>query len=420
MAPPVEASGKDCHMFTGRIAEVGTVTDAGRVLAIEAPKTAGSLSVGGSVNVDGACLSAVEVGESWFRVEVSPETVNRSTLAGLRRGDRVNLELPLRVGDPLDGHLVQGHVDAVGKVTLVSEEAAGGRRVWIRPPRRFLDDIVAKGFVALEGVSVTVAEIVRDRFSVALIPITLRDTTLGTVQVEYLVNLESDLLVKSARELHATARLVASRSLAGLPWSGELRGPAGVQKAAAQLAAGGAVVIYDPGREGEADVVVAGASLRPASFVFMLTQACGHTTIPCDRARLDRLEIPPMPGPGDRHGTAAHVSVDLSVGTTTGVSAPERAATVRRIAHPDARPDDFLRPGHVFPLAGRRGGLAARRGHTEASVALCQAAGLPTVAAICEVMGPDGHMLTGPGVERFALRWGIPMIGIYELAAHAV
>jgi len=258
---------------------------------------------------------------------------------------------------------------------------------------------------------------VRDRFSVALIPITLRETTLADLRPADRVNLEADLLVKSARELHAAARLVAARSLAALPWSGELRGPAGVQKAAAQLAAGGGVVIYDPDREGEADVVFAGAGLRPASFVFLLTQACGHTTIPCDRTRLDRLEIPPMPGEGDRHGTAAHVSVDLAAGTGTGVSAHERAATVRRLAHPDARPDDFLRPGHVFPLAGRRGGLAARRGHTEASLALCQVAGLPTVAVICEVMGPDGHMLNGSAVERFALNWDIPMIAIDELAA---
>jgi 3,4-dihydroxy 2-butanone 4-phosphate synthase/3,4-dihydroxy 2-butanone 4-phosphate synthase/GTP cyclohydrolase II len=124
-----------------------------------------------------------------------------------------------------------------------------------------------------------------------------------------------------------------------------------------------------------------------------------------------------MPGEGDRHGTAAHVSVDLAAGTGTGVSAHDRAATVRRLAHPDARPEDFLRPGHVFPLAGRPGGLPARRGHTEASLALCQAAGLPTVAAICEVMGPDGHMLTGPAVERFALHWGIPVIAIDDLAA---
>ena len=404
-------------MFSGRITEVGTVADAGGRLVIEAPKTAGALSVGGSVNVNGACLSVVEVGESCFAVGVSPETVNRSTLGGLRPGGRVNLECPLRVGDRLDGHLVQGHVEAVGKVTRVDEEAGGTRRVWVRPPRRFLNGIVAKGFIALDGVSVTAAEVVRDRFSVALIPITLRETTLGHLLPGDRVNLEADLFVTSARELHAAARLVAARSLAALPWAGELHGPTGVEKAAAQLAAGGAVVIYDPDREGEADVVFAGASLRPASFVFLLTQVCGHTTIPCDRARLDRLEIPPMPGEGDRHGTAAHVSVDLAAGTGTGVSAHERAATVRRLAHPDARPEDFLRPGHVFPLAGRPGGLAARRGHTEASLALCQASGLPTVAAICEVMGPDGRMLTGPAVERFALHWGIPVIAIDDLAA---
>jgi 3,4-dihydroxy 2-butanone 4-phosphate synthase/3,4-dihydroxy 2-butanone 4-phosphate synthase/GTP cyclohydrolase II len=100
------------------------------------------------------------------------------------------------------------------------------------------------------------------------------------------------------------------------------------------------------------------------------------------------------------------------------VSAHDRAATVRRLAHPSARPGDFLRPGHVFPLAGHPGGLAARQGHTEASLALCAAAGLPTVAAICEVMGPDGHMLTGGAVERFALRWGQPMLSIDELVAH--
>ena len=404
-------------MFSGRITEVGTVTGVEHRLVIEAPKTAGSLSVGGSVSVSGACLSAVEVGDSAFGVQVSAETVNRATLAGLRPGEPVNLELPLRVGDPLDGHLVQGHVDGVGKVTLVDEEAGGARRVWIRPSRRFMDNVVAKGFVAVDGVSVTVAELVRDRFSVALIPITLRETTLGTLRLGDRVNLEADLFVKAARELHGAARLVASRSLAALPWSGELHGPAGVQKAAAQLASGGAVVIHDPDREGEADVVFAGANLRPASFVFLLTQVCGHTTIPCDQARLDRLEIPPMPGAGDRHGTAYHVSVDLAAGTGTGVSAHDRAATVRRLARADARPGDFLRPGHVFPLAARPGGLAVRRGHTEASLALCQAAGLPTVAAICEVMGPDGHMLTGSAVERFALKWAIPMIAIDELAA---
>ena len=404
-------------MFNGRINEVGVLLQTGRRLLVRAPKTAGSLAAGGSVCVSGTCLSAVEIGEDWFAADMSEETAHRSTLAEHSVGAGVNLELPLRIGDSLDGHLVQGHTDAVGKVTAI-DDTAGGRRVWIRPPRRFMDEVVAKGSVAVDGVSLTAAEVLQDRFSVALIPITLRDTTLGSLQVDDRVNLESDLFVKSARELHAAARLVASRSFAALPWAGELHGVAGVEKTAAQLAAGGAVIIYDPDREAEADVVFAGAGLRPESFVFLLTQVCGHMTVPCDHERLDRLEIPPMPGSGDRHGTAYHVSVDLAAGTGTGVSAFDRAATVRRLADEHAQPEDFLRPGHVFPLAGRPGGLVERRGHTEASLALCRAAGLPTMAVICEVMAPDGQMLDGSAVERFALRWGIPMISIDELATH--
>ncbi len=407
-------------MYSGRITEIGTVIETGSGLVIEAAKTTAGLSPGGSVNVNGTCVSAVATDDATgrFRAELSAETARRSTLGDLAPGATVNLEMPLRVGDILDGHLVQGHTDAIGKVTRVDEEHGASRRVWIRPPKRFLDEIVAKGSVAVNGVSLTVAEVLADRFSVALIPLTLAATTLAGLRPEQRVNLESDLFVKSARGLWQSAHLVAARSLAALPWAGELTGPAGVGKCVSHLAAGGGVLIYDPDREAEADVVFAGARLRPESMVFLLTQVCGHTTVPCDRERLDRLEIEPMPGPGDRHGTAYHVSVDVAAGTTTGVSAHDRAATIRRLAHPDATPADFLRPGHVFPLAGRPAGLAERAGHTEASLALCAAAGLPAVAAICEVMGPDGHMLTGSAVERFALAWSLPLISISQLAAH--
>jgi len=407
-------------MYSGRITEIGTVIETSPSLVIHARKTAAELSPGGSVDVNGTCLSAVAVDAAAgsFTAQLSAETATRSTLADLGAGHRVNLELPLRLGDPMDGHLVQGHTDAIGKVARVEQEHGGSQRVWIRPPRRFLDEIVSKGSVAVDGVSLTVAEVLPDRFSVALIPATLRETTLDGLSPEQRVNLESDVFVKSARDLWLSARTIATRTLSSLPWAGELTGPAAVDKCAAQLAAGGGVLIYDPEREAEADVVFAGASLRPESMVFLLTQVCGHTTVPCDLDRLDRLEIPRMPGAGDRHGTAYHVSVDLAAGSGTGISAHERAATIRRLAHPDAVPADFLRPGHVFPLAGRPAGLAERRGHTEASLALCTAAGQPTVAAICEVMGPDGHMLSGSAVERFALTWSLPLISINELAAH--
>lgn len=107
--------------------------------------------MGGSVAVAGVCLSAVEMGDGWFAADVSAETAGRATLAERRPGDGVNLEVPLRVGDPLDGHLVQGHVGAVGKVTLVEDDPVGGLRVWVRPPRRLMDEVVAKASVAIDG-----------------------------------------------------------------------------------------------------------------------------------------------------------------------------------------------------------------------------------------------------------------------------
>ena len=188
-------------MYSGRITETGIVIETGSRLVIEAPKTAAGLSPGGSVNVNGTCVSAVQAdgAAGRFEAEISAETANRSTLGELAPGARVNLELPLRVGDALDGHLVQGHTDAIGKVTKVDAERGGSLRVWIRPPKRFLDEIVAKGSVAVDGVSLTVAEVLTDRFSVALIPLTLAATTLAALHPEQRVNLESDLFVKSAR-----------------------------------------------------------------------------------------------------------------------------------------------------------------------------------------------------------------------------
>jgi 3,4-dihydroxy 2-butanone 4-phosphate synthase/3,4-dihydroxy 2-butanone 4-phosphate synthase/GTP cyclohydrolase II len=305
-------------------------------------------------------------------------------------------------------------VDAVGKITRVDDEGIG-RRVWVRANDRALADLLPKGSVAIDGVSLTVAEVLRDRFSVALVPTTLAGTTLSELAVGQRVNLETDLVSKVAGRHADAAGAALSAVISSLPWAGPLTGRLGVEKAVAQIAAGGAVVVWDPIREGEGDVVFAGARLRPEAVTFLLTQACGHTTVPCDLERLERLEIPPLPGDGDRHGTAPHLPVDLASSTGTGISPAERSATVRRLAHPEARPADFLRPGHVFPLGARRGGLAERAGHTEASIALCQAAALPTVAVVCEVMSPGGSMAGEAELERFALRWGLPMLPVGDL-----
>jgi 3,4-dihydroxy 2-butanone 4-phosphate synthase len=413
----LSAAHREVIVFTGRITEVGRVAQDGNdFISVTAPKTAGSLSTGSSVAVSGACLTVTEVTESGFEATISEETVRRTTLAELATGTRVNLESALCVGDPLDGHLVQGHVDAVGKIVKVNEEGTG-KRLWVRPPTRFLEDVVAKGSVAIDGVSLTVAEVVRDRFSVALIPTTLAETTLAETVSDQRVNLESDVVGKLARRYEAASAPALAAVIGALPWAGHVSGRLGVDKVVAQIAAGGGAVIWDPSREGEADVVFAGDRLRPEAVQFLLTQVCGHTTVPCDLKRLDRLEIPPLTGAGDRHGTAPHLPVDLESSTGTGVSAIDRAATIRRLANPEAVPEDFLRPGHVFPLGGRPTGLAERAGHTEAALALCEAAGLPTVAAICEIMGADGTMAGADEAERFALRWTLPLIEIEGLSS---
>jgi 3,4-dihydroxy 2-butanone 4-phosphate synthase len=404
-------------MFTGRIHEIGEIASVvDERIVVHAPKSAGQVRPGGSLNVAGVCVTAEEVDGGTVTVTVSTETRRRTTFDRCEPGQRVNVEPALTVGDPLDGHLVHGHVDGVGKVAGVDGHGAG-RRIWIRPSPRVLPRVAAKGPIAVDGVSLAVAEVVRDRFSVVLIPATLAQTTLGRLAAGDRVNLESDLVARLAAVRTATAGANVARAVGSLGWAGHVSGRTGVEKAVTQVAAGGGVLVWDPDREAEGDVIFAGAAIRPEAFTFLLTRCCGHTTVPCAPEVLERLQIPPMPGAGDRQGTRPHVPVDLAAATGTGVSAAERAATVRRLADPAARPADFLRPGHVFPLAARPGLLAERAGHTESTVALCTAAGLPPVGVCCEVMNADGTMAGPADLEAAARSWGLPLIDVSDLRA---
>ncbi len=404
-------------MFTGRIHEIGEIASVvDERIVVHAPKSASRVRPGGSLNVAGVCVTAEAVDGGMVTATVSAETRRRTTFDRCEPGQRVNVEPALAVGDPLDGHLVHGHVDGVGKVAGVDSHGAG-RRIWIRPSPRVLPRVAAKGPIAVDGVSLAVAEVVRDRFSVVLIPATLAQTTLGRLAAGDRVNLESDLVARLTSTRPAAAAANVAAAVGSLGWAGHVSGRTGVEKAVAQVAAGGAVLVWDPDREVEGDVIFAGAAIRPEAFTFLLTRCCGHTTVPCAPEVLERLQIPPMPGAGDRQGTRPHVPVDLAAATGTGVSAAERAATVRRLADPAARPDDFLRPGHVFPLAARPGLLAERAGHTESTVALCTAAGLPPVGVCCEVMNPDGTMAGAADLQAAALSWGLPLIDVSDLRA---
>jgi riboflavin synthase alpha subunit len=194
-------------MFTGIVRERGRVVAAdggpeGVRLEIEAPRTAETTAVGDSVSIDGSCLTAESVVDGRIAFHAVPETVRRTSLARLEPGADVNLEPALRAGEPLGGHYVQGHVDGVGRVRA-SEQEGAGLRVWFEAPPGVLRYCVEKGSITVQGVSLTIAELADDAFAVALVPHTLAETTLGTLEPGDTVNLEADVLAKYVERLLA-------------------------------------------------------------------------------------------------------------------------------------------------------------------------------------------------------------------------
>ena len=190
-------------MFTGIVREVGRVAAVGGNgaavrLDVEAPLTADGVGVGDSVSIGGCCLTAVAVADGRISFDVVPETLARTSLGRLAAGSRVNVEPSLRVGEPLGGHYVQGHVEAVGVV-----RSAEDGRVWLDAPPELLRYVVLKGSIAVDGASLTVSGLDDGGFEVALVPHTLEVTTLGSLAAGDPVNLEVDVLAKYVERLMA-------------------------------------------------------------------------------------------------------------------------------------------------------------------------------------------------------------------------
>ena len=196
-------------MFTGIVTDVGRIravrdTNRDRRIEVETAYDLATIPMGASIAHAGCCLTVVDKGEGWFAVEVSGESLARTTLGAWREGTPVNLERPTRVGDELGGHIVSGHVDGVGEVVSVEPEG-GSRRVRIRAPRPLHRFIAPKGSIAMEGVSLTVNEVEDDVFGVNLIPHTWEVTTLGQLKAGDPVNLEIDMLARYLARWQETA-----------------------------------------------------------------------------------------------------------------------------------------------------------------------------------------------------------------------
>jgi 3,4-dihydroxy 2-butanone 4-phosphate synthase/GTP cyclohydrolase II len=193
-----------------------------------------------------------------------------------------------------------------------------------------------------------------------------------------------------------------------------------VQDALAEIAAGRMVIVLDDeDRENEGDLVMAAEDCRPEDVAFIRRYASGVVCVPMTAERLDELDVPQMVQRNEaRLGTAFTVSVDARSGIGTGISATDRARTIRVLADPATRREDLVKPGHVFPLRAREGGVLVRAGQTEAAVDLCRLAGKRPIGVICELTNPDGSMARLPELQRFARRHRLRMITVKDLIAY--
>ena len=190
-----------------------------------------------------------------------------------------------------------------------------------------------------------------------------------------------------------------------------------ISSAIKEIKKGGMVVVLDnEDRENEGDLVMASDAVSSANINFMAKECRGLICISVSKPRAKKLDLEPMEQKNTSlHETAFTVSVDAVKGTTTGISASDRCKTIKTIVSDKTKPSDLARPGHIFPIVGRNGGVLRRAGHTEASMDLAQLAGFSRSGVICEIIGDDGEMLRGPDLMKFAKKHNLKIISIEEL-----
>lgn len=438
-------------MFTGIIGAIGSVENiepvknaAGHIdsaiITINAGDIIADLEHGGSLSVNGVCLTAtrtenLEPGR--FVADVMGETLARTNLGELAPGTAVNLERCMPVNGRFDGHVVQGHVDGVGIVSFI-EDHENWRTLRFDVPREISLRLTEKGSIAINGTSLTVTAVSpagadQGWFEVGLIPATLTATNLGEVQVGESVNLETDALAKYVQRLmefstslpdtgepRGISPIPASNRASELVEQSQTRfGLDSIEQAIEAIRSGRAVVVVDDeNRENEGDIIFAAEHATEELMGFTIRYTSGVICTPLPAERADALDLPPMLTRNeDPKGTAYTVSCDAAEGITTGISSADRAQTARMLAEPSATAASLTRPGHIFPLRAVAGGVNQRPGHTEAAVELSLLAGLSGVGVIAELVHDNGSMMRFDSLRTFATEHSLPMISIEDLAA---
>jgi 3,4-dihydroxy 2-butanone 4-phosphate synthase/GTP cyclohydrolase II len=401
-------------MFTGIIQALGSVEKSEKQGGdIRLTIACGELDLsrtrlGDSIAVNGACLTAIELGTYSFCADVSVETMNKTSLGDLAPGSPVNLEPALTLSDALGGHLVSGHVDGVGALVEMEPDARSIRyRFEIDPSLQHY--IAAKGSVTVDGTSLTINGVEGNRFDVNIVPHTQQKTVFQYYQPGSRVNIEVDII---ARYLE---RLLQGRADTGE----ELNS---TQEIIDDIKAGKMVVIMDDeDRENEGDILMAAEAVTADHINFMAKHGRGLICLTLSEQRCKQLRLPLMVG--DNRAameTNFTVSIEAAEGVTTGISAADRATTIHAAIKPDATPESIVQPGHIFPVMARKGGVLFRAGHTEAGCDLARIAGFEPAAVIVEILNDDGSMARRKDLEKFAMKHGLKIGTIEDLIRYRI
>ena len=356
------------------------------------------------------------------RSRFPPRSLDKT--AGLAEPGPVNLEKALRAHERLGGHIVSGHVDGIGSVTRF-QQVGESWELRVLAPRALAKYLAYKGSITVNGVSLTVNSIADTaegcEFSINLIPHTVDNTALGSPETRQ-PRQPRDRPDRPLRGAHAFRGCPLFESFRMMPAAPSVAPVAisSVEEIVADMRAGRMVILVDEeDRENEGDLVLAAEHVTPEAINFMARFGRGLICLTLTRKRCERLRLPPMVARnGTKHATAFTVSIEAAEGVTTGISAADRARTVQAAVAKDAKPDDLVQPGHVFPLQAADGGVLMRAGHTEAGCDLAAMAGLTPAAVICEIMKDDGTMARLPDLQLFAATHGLKIGTIADLIEH--
>ncbi len=398
-------------MFTGLVNHIGHIT---KIITLEnsarfeIAHQFDLLDLGESICVDGICLTVTESKHNYFECELSSETLNITAAKNYKINQKVNLERAMSMQDRFGGHVVTGHVDEKIIVSDVKIENDFLAVVFSDVSENKKNLLISKGCVCINGVSITINTVDEHGFSVMLIPHTLSKTNLSDLKPGDSVNIEYDYFAKLLKlNMNQPAPAYHKSN-----YDSTL-----VQKAIADLQAGKMIILQDDqSRENEGDLIMAAEKITPEAINFMTHYGRGLICMPMMESDFKRLGIAMMvQNNQSKFQTGFGVSIGAAEGITTGISAYDRAKTIEIAANINSTEKDIVKPGHIFPLKARDGGVFVRRGQTEGSVDLVRLAGFRPVSAICEIMNDDGTMARDADLKIFSKKHNLTKISIQDV-----